>query len=131
MVDEPTLLWDRLILFFKYYKAKISKYYGAYDLIWLKNLNNKQVPAALYALFTNFVMSKRLLVVSWDRAFSVVICYLNLDNSNFVWIMSKNAHADDILSRKGSLYRLAWALLISQSGQSRAKVGNKLKFPRL
>ena len=27
------LLWDRLILFFKYYKAKISKYYGAYDLI--------------------------------------------------------------------------------------------------
>lgn len=31
----------------------------------------------------------------------------------------------------GILYRLAWALLIIQSGQSRAKVGNKLKFPRL
>ena len=29
----------------------------------------------------------------------------------------------------GILYRLAWALLIIQSGQSRAKVGNKLRFP--
>lgn len=29
----------------------------------------------------------------------------------------------------GILYRLAWALLIIQSGQSRAKVGNKLRVP--
>ena len=52
MMDEPTLLWGGLILFFKYYKAKISKYYGTYDLIWLKILNNKQVLAVLYVLFT-------------------------------------------------------------------------------
>ena len=38
----------------------------------------------LYVLFTNFVRSKRLFGVSYDRAFSVVICYLNLDNSNHV-----------------------------------------------
>ena len=70
MMDEPTLLWGGLILFFKYYKAKISKYYGTYDLIWLKILNNKQVLAVLYVLFTKFVTSKRLLVFSSDRAFS-------------------------------------------------------------
>lgn len=70
MMDEPTLLWGGFILFFKYYKAKISKYYGTYDLIWLKILNNKQVLAVLYVLFTKFVTSKRLLVVSSDRAFS-------------------------------------------------------------
>ena len=60
MMDEPTLLWGGLILFFKYYKAKISKYYGTYDLIWLKIPNNKQVLAVLCVLFTIFVASKRL-----------------------------------------------------------------------
>ena len=38
--------------------------------VWLKFLNNKQVLAVLYVLFTKFVTSKRLLVVSSDRAFS-------------------------------------------------------------
>ena len=38
----------------------------------------------LYVLFTIFVASKRLFGGSGDRAFSVVICYLNLDNSNHV-----------------------------------------------
>ena len=61
MMDEPTLLWGGLILFFKYYKAKISKYYGAYDLFWLKILNNKQVLAVLYVIFTIFVVLKRLI----------------------------------------------------------------------
>ena len=73
MMDEPTLLWGGLILFFKYYKAKISKYYGTYDLIWLKILNNKQVLVVLYVLFTKFVTSKRLLVVSSDRTFKRII----------------------------------------------------------
>lgn len=72
MMDEPTLLWGGLILFFKYYKAKISKYYGTYDLIWLKILNNKQVLAVLYVLFTIFVASKRLFGVSGDRAFNLI-----------------------------------------------------------
>ena len=73
MMDEPTLLWGGLILFFKYYKAKISKYYGTYDLICLKILNNKQVLAVLYVLFTKFATSKRLLVVSSDRTFKRII----------------------------------------------------------
>ena len=73
MMDEPTLLWGGLILFFKYYKAKISKYYGTYDLIWLKILNNKQVLVVLYVLFTKFVTSKRLLVVICDRTFKRII----------------------------------------------------------
>lgn len=73
MMDEPTLLWGGVILFFKYYKAKISKYYRTYDLIWLKILNNKQVLAVLYVLFTKFVTSKRLLVVSSDRTFKRII----------------------------------------------------------
>lgn len=72
MMDEPTLLWGGLILFFKYYKAKISKYYGTYDLIWLKILNNKQVLAVLCVLFTIFVASKRLFGVSGDRAFNLI-----------------------------------------------------------
>ena len=72
MMDEPTLLWGGLILFFKYYKAKISKYYGTYDLIWLKILNNKQVLAVLYVLFTKFATSKRLFGVSGDRAFNLI-----------------------------------------------------------
>ena len=38
--------------------------------VWLKIPNNKQVLAVLYVLFTKFVTSKRLLVVSSDRAFS-------------------------------------------------------------
>ena len=37
-----------------------------------------------YVLFVNFETSKRLLGVSSDRAFSKIICYLNLDNSNHV-----------------------------------------------
>lgn len=72
MMDEPTLLWGGLILFFKYYKAKISKYYGTYDLIWLKIPNNKQVLAVLCVLFTIFVASKRLFGVSGDRAFNLI-----------------------------------------------------------
>ena len=38
--------------------------------VWLKFLNNKQVLAVLYVLFTKFVTSKRFLVVCSDRAFS-------------------------------------------------------------
>ena len=34
-----------------------------------------------YVLFRIFVRSKRLFGVSCDRAFSKIICYLNLDNS--------------------------------------------------
>ena len=50
-------------------KRKVKlKYCGIQ--VWLKILNNKQVLAVLYVLFTKFVMSKRLLVVSSDRAFS-------------------------------------------------------------
>ena len=50
-------------------KRKVKlKYCGIQ--VWLKILNNKQVLAVLYVLFTKFVTSKRLLVVSSDRAFS-------------------------------------------------------------
>jgi hypothetical protein len=44
--------------------------------------------------------------------------------------MSKNAHAIDILLPLWEYY-IFWRglLLIIQSGQSRAKVGNKLKVP--
>lgn len=123
-MGEPTLLWGGLILFFKYYKAKISKYYGAYDLIWLKNLNNKQVPAVLYVLFVNFVTSKRLLGVCSDRAFSVVICYLNLDNSNHVDNEQERPRHWYITPQVGLLYPLAWALLIThgKAVQSRSSV---------
>ena len=38
--------------------------------VWLKIPNNKQVLAVLYVFFTKLVTSKRLLVVSSDRAFS-------------------------------------------------------------
>ena len=76
----------------------------------------------LYVLFTKFVTSKRLFGVSCDRAFSVVICYLNLDNSNHVDNEQERPRHWYITPQVGILYPLAWALLITHGRLSRAKV---------
>ena len=76
----------------------------------------------LYVLLANFVRSKRLFGVSCDRAFSVVICYLNLDNSNHVDNEQERPRQMICNPQVGILYPLAWALLITHGRLSRAKV---------